>query len=197
MKLRELYEAPGDGGGWAADVFGDFYKDPEQEQPSGSTPSGTTSTGGTNPDRVPTDAGGTGRAKQAMDYFIGRGLTPAQAAGIVGNLQAESGPNLRMDVVGDGGRAMGIAQWHPDRRRNFERWKGKPFAESTFRDQLDFIWWEFHNTELNAFRRLRRATSAEQAAAIIDQYYERSSGQHRQRRIANAAALLTPRTATA
>lgn len=196
MKLRELYEAPDSSGSWATDVFGKFYQDDDETPPSpNSTTSGTTAS--TNPDRVPTDAGGTGRAKQAMDYFIGKGLTPAQAAGIVGNLQAESGPNLRMDVVGDGGKAMGIAQWHPDRRRNFERFKGKPFAKSTFRDQLDFIWWEFQNTERNAYRKLRGATSAEQAAAIIDQYYERSSGQHRQRRIANARALLTPRTATA
>ncbi len=146
----------------------------------------------TNPDEIPTDAGGKGRAKRALEYFVRKGLTPAQAAGIVGNLQAESGQSLKIDAVGDGGKAIGIAQWHPDRRRHFERWKGKPFGKSTFQDQLDFIWWELNNTERNAMAKLRRAKSAEEAAAIVDQYYERSSGQHRQKRIQLAAALLTP-----
>lgn len=152
--------------------------------------------GSTAPSDIPAGAGGTGNARTALQFFIGKGLTPAQSAGIVGNLQAESGANLNPAAVGDGGQAIGIAQWHPDRRANFQRAFGKPFNQSTFQDQLNFIWWELNNTERNAMTRLRATRTAEEAAAVFDQYYERSSGAHRSRRIANAVALLTPATGT-
>lgn len=168
---------------------------------SGGTTGGATggatgggSVGNTNPSSIPRGAGGSGNAKAALNFFIGKGLTPAQAAGIVGNLQAESGMGINPGAVGDGGKAIGIAQWHPDRRANFERAFKKPFGQSTFQDQLNFIWWELNNTERNAMNKLRSARSAEQAAAIFDQYYERSSGAHRNKRMRLATALLTPST---
>jgi hypothetical protein len=179
MKLRELYEAPG-ATDWAADVFGDFYKDEEPPIPD-QRPDDLSKTD--SPD-IPKDRPiGTGNVRRAMDFFVRKGLTVAQAAGLVGNLQAESGPRLDINAVGDGGRAKGIAQWHPDRRRNFERWKRKPFSQSTFQEQLDFIWWELTNTESRALRKLRAATTPAEAAEVVDQFYERSSGQHRQKRI--------------
>jgi hypothetical protein len=141
--------------------------------------------------------GGGRRARSALGFFIEKGLSPAQSAGIVGNLQAESGQNLDPSAVGDGGQAHGIAQWHPPRRRNFQRAFGKPFSESSFEEQLEFIWWELNNTERRAMRLLRRAESAEQAAYIFDKYYERSSGAHRRRRMQYAARLLADHTGTA
>lgn len=143
-------------------------------------------------------AGSSANAGAALSFFRSQGFTEAQAAGIVGNLQAESGANLNPRAVGDGGQAHGIAQWHPDRRANFQRAFNKPFEQSTFQDQLRFIMWELNNTERNAMSRLRATTTAAQAAAVFDQYYERSSGAHRQRRIDNALALMsTPSTGTA
>jgi pSer/pThr/pTyr-binding forkhead associated (FHA) protein len=56
-------------------------------------------------------------------------------------------------------------------------------------DQLEFVQWELNNTESRAARALKSARTAEDAAAIVDQYYERSSGQARQKRMAMAAAL--------
>ena len=53
-----------------------------------------------------------GNADAAYRYFLSRGWTPAQAAGIVGNLQQESGPGLDPTIAGDGGNAFGIAQWN-------------------------------------------------------------------------------------
>lgn len=140
-------------------------------------------------------AGNTANAGTAVKFFISKGYTPEQAAGIVGNLQAESGANLNTAAVGDGGKAYGIAQWHPDRQQNFKRAMGKDIQGSSLEDQLAFIIWELKNTEKNADSYLRRAQNAEQAAAIFDKYYERSSGEHRDRRIANAASLLTTATA--
>lgn len=92
----------------------------------------------------------TDNAKTAMDYFIGKGLTPAQAAGIVGNLQKESTAALDNTISGDGGRAYGIAQWNDqwsgDRVENFEIVIGTPLRGSSLEQQLDFIWWELTGT---------------------------------------------------
>ena len=41
------------------------------------------------------------------------GYNPTQVAGILGNLQHESG--LDPNVVGDNGTSFGLAQWHSDR----------------------------------------------------------------------------------
>ena len=139
--------------------------------------------------------GETGSAKAAVSFFVEKGWTPAQAAGIVGNLQAESGSNLKTDAVGDGGKAYGIAQWHPDRQANFKRTFGKEIREAGLKDQLEFVNWELNNTEAGAGKRLKGAKTAEQAAWIMDEFYERSSGEHRQQRINNALAL-APRTTT-
>lgn len=113
-----------------------------------------------------------GRARQAMDYFVSQGWTQAQAAGIVANLQRESG--FRPDAVGDGGRAYGLAQWHPDRQANFQRFAGHSIRNSTFAEQLAFVNYELtRGAETSAGARLRGADSASEAGAIVSRYYER------------------------
>ena len=125
-----------------------------------------------------------------MAYFISQGYTPAQAAGIVGNLQAESGANLNIGAVGDSGKAVGIAQWHPDRQANFAKFAGKAIGKSSLEEQLTFIAHELKTTEAGAGSRLKSASSAQDAAAIFDQFYERRSGDARRQRMVNAQALL-------
>jgi peptidoglycan hydrolase-like protein with peptidoglycan-binding domain len=141
--------------------------------------------------------GETGSAREAVKFFKSNGWSTAQAAGIVGNLQAESGANLKTDAVGDGGKAYGIAQWHPDRQANFKRAYGKDIRQAGFKEQLEFVQWELENTETRAAAMLRKAKTPEQAAWAFDEYYERSSGEHRQRRIDNALALAPKDTAVA
>lgn len=135
-----------------------------------------------------------GNAAKAFAFFKERGFTDNQAAGIVGNLQAESGMNINPAAIGDGGKAWGIAQWHPARRAIWEKSTGKKW-ESTgfspnFDEQLAFIVYELQRTESAALRRLRATNTVEDAAAVFDQYYERSSGQARQKRIQLAQAIL-------
>jgi len=48
------------------------------------------------------------KVKEAMDFFIQKGLTKEQAAGILGNLQVES--NLNTTAWGDNNTSYGIAQ---------------------------------------------------------------------------------------
>jgi len=135
-------------------------------------------------------AGDSAHAGQAMQYFMSQGWTKEQAAGIVGNLQAESGANLDSNAVGDGGKAYGIAQWHPDRQANFtNKAKYGKIAGSSFEDQLKFVQWELNNTESAAGKALKSARTPQEAAVIIDKLYERSAGTHRSQRIANAVSL--------
>ena len=95
--------------------------------------------------------------QQALTYFIGAGWTPAQAAGIVANLEAES--SLNPAAVGDGGKAYGIAQWHPDRQANFATTIGRDIRGSSFEDQLAFVHAELQTTEKRAGEALRATTT--------------------------------------
>lgn len=126
-------------------------------------------TGGATPTSTP--------IKQAFDYFRSKGWSEAAAAGIVANLQSESGSRLRIDAIGDGGKAFGIAQWHPDRQAAFKRWAGKDIRESSFAEQLAFVHHELTAGEdvlaKRAGGKLRGVTSARQAGGVVSRLYER------------------------
>ena len=141
--------------------------------------------------------GETGSSSEAMQFFQSKGWSKEQSAGIVGNLQAESGANLKTNAIGDGGKAYGIAQWHPDRQENFKKVFGKNIREAGFKEQLEFINWELNNSEKAAGNQLRQTKSAEEAAAVVDKKYERSSGAHIRQRIANANKLAGDDSSTA
>lgn len=132
-----------------------------------------------------------GTPQVALKFFMNQGWTAAQAAGIVGNLQAES--NLITNAKGDGGEAYGIAQWHSPRRARFEDIKKKPMIKSNFMDQLEFVHWELTNDEANAGRMLKQAKTPEEAAEYFEKYYERtavsSKGGYSSDRAAKAVAL--------
>jgi len=113
----------------------------------------------------------TGSAAEAIQFFQSKGWTREQAAGIAANIQAES--NFKTNAVGDGGRAYGIAQWHRDRQKDFQKVFGKDIRQSSFQEQLAFIDWELRNTESRAGDSLRNASTAAEAAAIVQNQYER------------------------
>ena len=130
----------------------------------------------------------TGKPEEAQAFFENKGWTKEQAAGIVGNLVVES--RLKTDAVGDGGKAYGIAQWHADRQMKFQQVYSKPIRQSSFAEQLEFVNWELNNSEKAAGEALRGATTADQAAAIVDKKYERSAGLHLSERVSNANAIM-------
>lgn len=108
----------------------------------------------------------------AVKYFMAKGWTREQAIGIVANLFAESKLNRRS--VGDGGRAYGIGQWHPDRQADFARWAGKDIRDSTYEEQLAFTHYEMtEGKEKRAGDALRRTRSAREAAGVVSSQYER------------------------
>lgn len=106
-----------------------------------------------------------------FQYFVDQGWTPNQAAGIVGNLYGES--NLNPAAVGDGGRAYGIAQWHPDRQQIFKNAFGLPIFGSSVQQQAQFVQYELMNNESAAGRALRETTSIQDATRVFMQKYER------------------------
>lgn len=131
----------------------------------GNTDSGNVGTPKT-PNVLPTGAAG------ALSFFESKGWSKAQAAGIVANLQAESGMNPA--AVGDKGKAYGVAQWHPDRQANFAKWAGKDIRNSTLAEQLAFAHYELtEGSERGAGTALRRAVTAQRAGEIVSRQYER------------------------
>lgn len=89
------------------------------------------------------DFNGGENAKIAFQYFIGRGLTPNQSAGFVGNLQAESGvdPGIQEGQPISGRGGYGIAQWTGSRRvalETFAQQNGEQLDSLQF--QLDYLW---------------------------------------------------------
>ncbi|MBF6341855.1 hypothetical protein IU450_39165, partial [Nocardia abscessus] len=122
-------------------------------------------------------------------YLISKhGLTPAQAAGIVGNIQVESG--FKTSAYNPGEGAIGLCQWRGGRRQALERFaaaRGKPVTD--WKVQVDFMMAELRSNESTAYGYLRAARTPAHAAAVFDQYYERSSGEARGQRIAYANSI--------
>ena len=162
--------------------------------PSGGHANGPANTSGTGNTQAASATGGAtpntqqGRINEAMGFFESKGWTRAQAAGIVGNLQAESGVNPNRGQDG-GGPGYGLAQWEGPRQRDFKAWSGHDIHQSTFHEQLEFIQHELTTTERGAGNALKGATTASQAAQIVCNKYERPGIPHMDARIANANAI--------
>lgn len=104
----------------------------------------------------------TGKKKRAMEFFMSKGLTNYQAAGIVGNLMHESG--LNTSIKGDSGKALGLAQWHPDRQKGLKALaKSRGTTIDDFDTQLEYIWQELNSTEKKALNALLNSKTVEQA----------------------------------
>jgi hypothetical protein len=117
--------------------------------------------------------------KKAFDFFVEKGFTKTQSAGIVGNLLFESRLNPKItNSIG----AYGIAQWLGDRKKRLFK---KPNYD-TLEVQLNFIWEELLSTEKNARIALKRTNTSADAAIVWDDKFERSEGTTLQQRVAFA-----------
>jgi len=110
----------------------------------------------------------------ASDFFEAMGWSKEQAAGITANLAAES--NLDPKARGDWGRARGVAQWHDDRQREFEKWSGFDIKDdrADLVKQLEFVHYELtQGAEQKAGNLLKATQNAQDAGAVVSRYYER------------------------
>jgi hypothetical protein len=117
--------------------------------------------------------------KAAFKYFVARGLTKRQSAGIVGNLIQESSVNPKAVEFG-GGPGRGIAQWsvrgrwdtsHHDNvtwyanAHNASRW--------TLNTQLAFTWYELHTVGGYGLTALRKDTTIRSATITFERDFEK------------------------
>jgi hypothetical protein len=136
-------------------------------------------------------------ASSTASALASAGLPAPVVAGFMGNFHIEGGYN---GAKGDGGSASGIAQWHNDRAANFQKVIGKPVAEASPAEQARFVAWEMQNPKAAGMTVAQRdailaAKTPASAAALIDQYYERSSGKDRRARMLAASAFASDATA--
>lgn len=125
-------------------------------------------------------------AVRALNYFMNKGLTREQSAGIVGNLMVESSMNTR--ALNPYSGAYGIAQWLGSRKTAlFNKYGNNP----TLDQQLDFIWHELNSSHSRGLRMLRQSNNPSDAAANAFGYYEFSAGPLQAVRAMNAAGKNT------
>ena len=111
-------------------------------------------------------------ANTVIDFFTSKGLTPEQAAGIAGNIKAES--EFNPTAIGDSGKAKGLAQWRDNRRTRLEKWTAQNGLDADSVDgQLKYLWWELNNTEKNALTKLKQQKTPGDAAEVFAKYFER------------------------
>ena len=156
----------------------------KQNTPSDTTPMSSQGMSGKSP-------WATKEAKEAFDFFVGKGYTKEAAAGIVANLQAESGPHLNPKALGDDRKAKGIAQWQAARQKTFKEVVGKDVFDASRQEQLGQVDYELKNTHKKAGLAVNQQKTAGEAAAVVDKDYEQSKGLHRQKRMGIAEDLMS------
>src|SRR3954451_8452726 len=86
---------------------------------------------------------------QVWKILRGKGLTPAQAAGVIGSMQGESGPDLNPAAENPGpDHALGIAQWLGGR-------KTAAVQTRQLGPQLSHLWHELNTTERGALAAIK------------------------------------------
>lgn len=127
---------------------------------------------------------------QVVQFFRSKGLPDYQIAGILGNMQIESG--FDTGAVNSGEGAVGLVQWEGGRDDAMRNWAFQHnLVPADLQAQLGFIWHELNTSESGAFHAFRQTTNAADAAAVWDAQYERSSGDARQDRINSANAFFS------
>jgi hypothetical protein len=120
---------------------------------------------------------GSGNVEKIFNFITGKmGLTPAAAAGILGNLQQESGFNPH--ALGDGGTSYGIVQWHNERWNDLKNFSSNHGLDSTTLEaQLQFMAHELSSGKYpSTWNAIRNAPNTLQgaldAAEAWVRYYE-------------------------
>lgn len=116
-------------------------------------------------------------ARTAFNFFVGKGLTKVQAAGVVGNLMQESSV-IPTSVEYDGGPGRGIAQWSVGGRFDTGSKSLTAFVAArggskwALTTQLDFIWYELATVGGFGLPELRAATTINAAVTAFQNEYE-------------------------
>jgi hypothetical protein len=131
----------------------------------------------------------------AFDYFLGKGLTSFQAAGIVGNLDQESG--VDPTAVQSGGPGRGIAQWSVGGRWDTDPddnavWYAGTLGQNveSLQLQLDFIWYELTTFSSYGLTALQQTTNVTDATIVFETDFEGCGTCDQSQRVAYAENVL-------
>lgn len=109
-------------------------------------------------------------AQTIIRQMAAAGYTRAQIAAVLASADAES--SFDHTRVGDGGKAYGLFQWHPDRQADFKEWAGKDIRDSTADEQIRFFLYEISRGKESGNARnffVRSNTAARNAQILTEQ----------------------------
>lgn len=130
---------------------------------------------------------GNDNTEKVFLYFIGKGLSGEQAAGIIGNFKKEAYDRIDPGAVQDGsiaeagytpvdGTGFGIAQWTWDDRQKpliaLSKSSSRSIVDLSL--QLDYVWQELNEKFPHALASLKAATTPEDAAYVFHRDFEGS-----------------------
>jgi len=181
-------------GATAPDTSGDVSADPET----------ASTTLGCCQNDSSTQLSGRNPAEKVWNFFIDKGLSNIQVAGIMGNLQVESsfsptamypsthGTDPTVDV------AWGLGQWTNGKAVGVKRDSGASGSILSLATQLDMMWWELNNRsptgQQHIINKLKTIHNLSEAVIFWQIYYEGSGTQGRAQR--QAAAITWKNHAT-
>lgn len=116
----------------------------------------------------------------SWDFFIAKGYSDVQVAGILGNLKQEHNFNTSDEPSG-----LGIAQWLGARRERLIQ-RGNHLDLTS---QLNFIIEELNGTESVANKLLKSSYSVEEATVVFQNLYERCGNCMQSQRITYALEI--------
>ena len=121
--------------------------------------------------------------QQLWDFYTGKGgMSPTQAAGMLGNIYAESRANptaVNPNDAGPGMDSFGVIQWNRGRRNaleTFAQQRGKTADDLLL--QAEFTLMEGKGAERSGFMRGMQAETPEEAAIGFAEGYIRPAAQH-------------------
>jgi hypothetical protein len=105
-------------------------------------------------------------------FWLANGFTPAQAAGLLAQADAES--SLDPKAVGDHDEAFGLDQWHMARVDAIRNGCGVDLKKlPSLADQLKAALWELQHAEKGALAEIRAAKTAYDAGYAACRFWER------------------------
>jgi hypothetical protein len=142
-----------------------------------------TSNGANGSVAAPTPLSGNGNAEKIWNFFSDKGFAPSAIAGVMGNLQQESG--LDPTAVNKSSGAFGIGQWLGGRKTNLQNYAKETGGDmNSLETQLNFLWKELNGGEATTKSILDKHgglnglknSNVSNATELFEKAFERSGG---------------------
>ena len=111
------------------------------------------------------------------EYLKNKGLNEMAIAGIMGNIQAESGFDSSAENSSSG--AYGLFQWLGSRKKSLKKFAAEKGTDiSDIETQMDFFWNELQTSEKSTYKAMTGDLydTPEQYATAFEKLFERSGG---------------------